>query len=103
MVILNLFALRATDPRAMLTHDDPIGPGNDVAINALLHAPGGHVICAWGEHGRHLDRSESIKQAIKYYNVPARVLKLNKSGEPSHPLYLPRCLEPKPWDIELRK
>lgn len=30
--VVNLFALRATDPRALRLADDPVGPGNDPAL-----------------------------------------------------------------------
>jgi hypothetical protein len=34
--VVNLFALRATDPRLMRAHPDPIGPENDLMIRRVL-------------------------------------------------------------------
>ena len=38
VIVLNAFAYRATDPKNMRAHPDPIGPDNDATI--LIEAPG---------------------------------------------------------------
>ena len=48
--VANLFAFRATDPRALRTAADPVGPDNDrMLTTSALWADA--VICAWGNHG----------------------------------------------------
>src|SRR5262245_45087455 len=47
--VVNLFALRATDPAALEGADDPIGPGNDDAIGRAIGRCD-LAICAWGAH-----------------------------------------------------
>lgn len=55
---------------------------------------GGRIICAWGNHGRHLARSDAVRDRIRHYRPQA--LKINKAtGEPAHPLYLKNTLTPK--------
>ena len=46
IVVHNLYALRATDPRQLRDHPDPVGPVNDSYI-AGWRVP---TICAWGAH-----------------------------------------------------
>jgi hypothetical protein len=94
MVMCNIFAYRATDPRVMKAAADPIGPDNDrtlqwVARSAAL------VICAWGAHGTHLDRDQRVREILP----PSKLhyLRLTKDGHPGHPLYLPAHLDPQPW------
>jgi hypothetical protein len=88
--VTNLFAYRATNPRDMLSSQDPIGIDNDKRLRKLSKSAG-LVVAAWGNHGKHIGRSDEIRKAVSnlYY------LKLNASGEPSHPLYLKSNLKPK--------
>lgn len=92
--VCNLFALRSTDPKALYSHPDPIGPRNDAMI---LRAVTGAdlVICAWGKHGALHRRYEQVRTLLAVNRL--HVLKLNDDGQPTHPLYLPFALEPTPW------
>ena len=96
VLITNLFSWRATDPEQMKAARDPVGRGNDAAIVRAARAAG-IVVCAWGNHGAHLDRARSVAQMLRTAGVALHVLRLNGSGEPAHPLYLPRALGPKRW------
>lgn len=96
LVVTNLFGWRATDPDDMKAARDPVGRGNDAAIlgaarNADL------VVCAWGNHGLHGSRSSYVIDYLRKAGVELHVLRLNGSGEPAHPLYLPGTLAPAPW------
>lgn len=96
LLVTNVFAWRATDPDRMKAAADPVGEGNDAAIlqaasNAQL------VVCAWGNHGLHLARSGAVRRLLRGAGVRLHVLRVNASGEPAHPLYLPRRLRPQPW------
>ncbi len=78
----NLFAYRATDPVKIKEVNDPIGRGNNIWL-AKLAKNAGIVIAAWGNHGAYLSRSDEVRQLLPTLYC----LKLNKSGEPAHPLY----------------
>lgn len=96
LIVTNLFGWRATDPDEMKAVRDPVGRGNDAAIlRAAREAK--VVVCAWGNHGAHLGRSRGVLEFLKSEGVKLSYLRLNSSGEPAHPLYLPGSLEPKPW------
>lgn len=86
LLMLNLFAYRATDPREMKRARDPIGPLNDEAIAACCGTY--DTLCAWGVHGHHLDRDRRVTQHLR--DLGARLLCLGQtsSGAPKHPLYL---------------
>ena len=94
--MLNLFAFRSTDPRDMKTQPCPIGPKNDEYTISTCSTAGIIVAC-WGNHGSFEDRSEAIKQLLLGSGLPVHCLKLTKAGEPSHPLYLKKDLQPKLW------
>ena len=96
LIVTNLFGWRATDPGEMKATRDPVGRGNDEAIlRAASEAR--LVVCAWGNHGSHLDRSASVLALLARKGVALTFLKRNASGEPAHPLYLPGALKPTPW------
>ena len=93
LIVTNLFGWRATDPADMKAARDPIGRGNDAAIlRAAREAR--LVVCAWGNHGAHLDRSSKVLSILKNEKIVLNYLRLNSSGEPAHPLYLPGKLDP---------
>jgi len=88
LVVVNLFAIRSTDPKLIKKVDDPYGVSGDDAIRkardlALLHD--GVVVCAWGEHGQYKDRDKAVLEAL--YPCAPKALKINASGSPAHPLY----------------
>ena len=91
--IVNLFALRATDPGTLYVTQNPIGSNNDVAICEAVRGAG-LVICGWGRHGDYLDRATAVMQMLGRQGVEVKCLRLNKDGSPSHPLYLPANLVP---------
>ena len=96
LIVTNLFGWRATDPDDMKAARDPVGRGNDAAIvEAARHAK--LVVCAWGNHGLHRERSAYVRAVLSEAQVPLHVLKLNGGGEPAHPLYLPAKLSPAIW------
>lgn len=96
LVVCNIFALRSTDPGALYKHDEPIGASNDDAI--LTEAlTAGIVVCAWGNHGQHLGRGRQVAEMLDRYGINLYALTLTGLGQPGHPLYLRKDLEPFIW------
>lgn len=94
LAVTNLFAFRATDPRALKTVDDPVGPRNDGFLR-MTAKRADLVVAAWGNHGALHARSAAVRKLLR--GVPLTFLSLTKTGEPSHPLYLPSNLVPVEW------
>lgn len=101
--VVNLFALRSTDPKALYSEPDPIGPENndhikDEAIEA--HLQGGMVICAWGKHGMFRFRHAEVIEMLAKRGIPLHVLAINKDGTPKHPLYVADVVRPFPLNVD---
>lgn len=93
----NLFAYRSTDPQEMLKVGDPVGPANLEWIITDARAEvrdGGMIVAAWGNHGTHRFQNIITCRVLADQDIPMHCLKVTKSGQPSHPLYLPKDLEP---------
>lgn len=96
--VVNIFALRSTDPRTLYSHKDPIGRENDRAIlDAVKDA--GIIVCAWGGHGNLLQRGAKVLRLLLSSGITPHYLKLNKDGTPTHPLYVGYVEKPRAWDI----
>lgn len=94
LIVTNLFGWRATDPEEMKAARDPVGRGNDRAILRAAR-DSALVVCAWGNHGAHLGRSDAVRHLLDRAGIAPRVLRMTGSGEPAHPLYLRARLRPK--------
>jgi hypothetical protein len=94
--VTNIFAFRATDPRVMRAAADPIGPDNDAAI--LGSVPWADtVVCAWGNHGLHLNRGEVVHVMLRKAGASLTHLGLTGQGQPRHPLYVGYDQAPVAW------
>jgi len=76
LVVVNLFAFRATDPATLLAASDPEGPD---AMGHIWDAcvVSGLIVCAWGEHGAHRDRDRFVLERITHQ---VHCLAFTKSG-----------------------
>lgn len=93
MVMTNLFAFRATDPRKMISAVDPIGPENDLWLFKCACQGAGIVVAAWGKRGVYRKRAAEVLHFIPGVHY----LRLNKDGSPEHPLYVPASTVPQPF------
>lgn len=100
LVVLNAFALRATDPKVLRGHPDPVGPDNDQVIAAVLCAgQAGPVIVAWGsdETMRRSGRADQLVALLHTGGFEPQCLGKTTAGHPRHPLYVRGDTEPIPY------
>ena len=88
LLMVNLFAYRATMPTELKKVKNPIGNDNDLHIKELIKKVD-LTVAAWGNEGSLLNRDKEIKKIIP--NLMC--LKINKSGQPAHPLYQKKDLQ----------
>lgn len=91
LVMLNLFALRATNPKELKKAQDPVGPRNDYFICSRCRDADKIIVC-WGTLGDYLCRDKAILSSIP--GLKTYCLKQTVKGFPSHPLYLRKDLAP---------
>lgn len=88
LTVANLFGLRSTDPRALLTHPDPIGDDNLRVLTTLaLRDPGRTIIAAWGAHDPRLHPNAELIEDL--FTVRGHTLHrlgvATSDGHPRHP------------------
>ena len=101
LLMLNIFAYRATDPAVLWDASeaggiDIQGPGNREAFNGL--GADGMAICAWGVGGAHLNQDRRVMLWLQTEGVKPYCLGVTKEGFPKHPLYLRRDVQPVPYE-----
>lgn len=95
--VLNLYALRATDPAelAKVSLEERVGPENDILLAADLYAMNdraGLVIAAWG--------TKAEPERVDWYrehSYGSWCLGFNADGSPKHPLYVPSATALSAW------
>ena len=85
MYMLNVFAYRSTNPRALMAAADPVGPRNGAALRTTCRRCDMVVVC-WGVWGRLCDRGEVVIELLG--GMPIHCLGTTREGHPKHPLYL---------------
>ena len=99
LAVVNLYALRCTDPAGLRRHGDPVGPENDSQIAASLAAAaagGWLVICAWGARAD-AARAAQVLAAISGAGIAPLALGLTRRGHPRHPLYVAAAMKLVPY------
>lgn len=90
LIVLNLFALRSTDPKALYSAEpgfDPVGPLNDLTLDAV--PPETRIVAAWGVHGALDGRGQIVHERLVAAGHDVQCLgKRTREGHPRHPLYL---------------
>lgn len=97
--VLNLYALRSTDPKGLWKVSDPVGPENDRHLTSHAMAAcnsGWPLVAAWGANAKP-DRVEHVLRLPGMLSLSA--LGVTKAGAPRHPLYLRADAALSPWPV----
>lgn len=92
LLMMNLFALRATDPKVLLTVPPAmaIGEGGDKFLLGAFKQPDQTLLMAWGDGGDLYGRNAQVVKMMVAANInKAYCLGLTKGGQPKHPLRIP--------------
>lgn len=96
--VLNLFALRSTDPAALWRHPDPRGPDNDEwLLGCRNRHVGSMLVVGFGAVSSAKARNRYARSYTCLAGNDPRCFGLTKDGWPRHPLYLPADAAPQPW------
>lgn len=95
ITVVNLFALRSRDPKALRLHPDPVGPANDAYIEAAIEESA-LTIAAWGGSfpAWSLPRVQRVGRML---SGRAHHIGLTNAGQPKHPLMQPYAAPVLPW------
>ncbi len=96
VLVVNLYALRDTDPQALLSAQDPVGPACDKWIAAAATGADA-ILVAWGGGPKGpfdlRPRVDAVREILRQEGFEkAHCFGLTKDGQPLHPLYLSKTL-----------
>lgn len=99
MAVVNLFALRSTDPRNLKQASDPIGSDNyRLIIDACFDPYNKYVVAAWGAvTGMMRSQAVTVTEMLVRMDIELYSLGTTKDGHPRHPLYVPKNTPLKRW------
>jgi hypothetical protein len=103
--VVNLFAWRATDPRALRDCADPIGQHNHHFLAERTRGPFTYTVAAWGAGGALNGRGREVGRQLATAGVSSLLcLGITKGGHPKHPLARGRERVPDdapliPWEL----
>ncbi len=84
MVMLNAYAYRSTDPKALQTQPEVVGRFNDRYIAEECKSAD-KIVVAWGNHATD-DRHTTLLKVLDGQQLYC--FKRNNNGKPKHPLYV---------------
>lgn len=111
LLVLNLFAFRATRPRDLIAAaaagDDVVGPSNLVYLSHLRDLDDlGPVVAAWGNNALHpalVDAGQRSMARLSEAVPRVEHLGLTKRKQPRHPLYVSYDTELQPLELPSRR
>jgi hypothetical protein len=92
-LVVNLYAIRATDPAAMLAHPHRVGPENDEVLGWARQE--GPMVAAWGTRAEPKRVARVLAGPLDH--APLWALGTTKHGHPKHPLYVPASTPLASW------
>lgn len=89
MKVVNLFALRATNPKELTRHIDPTGPLNKSYVGEAI-TTSAFTVVAWGASAPKIPvpALDDVSLALHFKGLQAWCLGTTKAGYPRHPLYV---------------
>lgn len=98
LMVVNLFAFRATDPKKLLAlkPEEAIGPNNAAVLGAAMSIAS-CVIAAWGALPQKLWTASKPSRDVIQTCKKLQCLGRAKSGAPRHPLYVRSETPLMPW------
>ncbi len=107
LMVTNIFAYRSTDPqklyaelsgtmlgRGYMVPEYIIGPDNNEYIQKVAKQAA-LVVCAWGVHGKLLDRGKQVIDMLTASEIELYCLGVTKENFPKHPLYVKGDTQPR--------
>jgi hypothetical protein len=91
VIVVNLFAFKATYPKDLFAADNPVGPRNNYWLKRATKESD-LVIAAWGVHGCHRRRDRYARRAMENLYCLGKT----QAGHPRHPLYVRADTQPAP-------
>lgn len=99
LTVLNLFALRATDPHVLASHPDPVGPDNARFLAEHTRGLFTYTVAAWGAGGALNGRGFDVGRQLRMPGVSSLLcLGTTSAGHPRHPLYVRGDAPLIPWE-----
>lgn len=99
IIVVNLYAYRATDPNELRIAGYPVGERNDAHILAAawdVTARGGRTVVAWGANASGSARAAAVLEMLEQI-APVYTLRVLADGTPGHPLMLPYSCKITPY------
>lgn len=98
LTVVNLFAYCTTSPAVLKTVADPVGPENDLYLRQACDQAD-QIVLAWGNGGTLHGRDRAVGLLLAPYGDRLYCLGQNRTGQPRHPLYVPRHASRHRWQL----
>jgi hypothetical protein len=95
--VVNLFALRSTDPKGLHHISDPVGTDNDHVIAERM-AASAVIVVGWGAFPLAAARARRVAELAA--GKPLHCLGVTRDGWPRHPLYLKSDAPLVAWNMQ---
>lgn len=101
LTVVNLFAYCTASPKILQAAAQPIGSDNDQHILDACHTAS-QIVLAWGNGGTLHQRDQAVLKLLKPFRDRLYCIGHNQTGQPRHPLYVPRQTSLQRWEESMR-